>query len=78
MLSNTAAGTLAGGLVLAAFILSLALGQKPPAYDHPPVVQSLGDGRVFVMYLNTMLSCDADRCKRIGHMFDANLSAQAK
>ena len=76
MVSNSAALILATGIVLAALALSSAFSRSADNPTPAPVVQPLSNGRVFIFYLNTMLSCDADTCKRVGHMFDPDLAAK--
>ena len=74
----SAAGILALGIVFGAAVLGTEASPSSSSPSPGTVVQPMENGRVFVLYMNTMLSCDADGCKRIGHMFDADLSASAK
>jgi hypothetical protein len=66
-MSSTAAGILGAFMLFSAMAVSLSLEHK--TQEAPPLIQAMGEGRVIIFYLNTMVLCDASGCKKIGHMF---------
>ena len=72
-MSSSAAGILGTFILLSAMAIGLASEQKTPTAA--PVIQTLGEGRALIFYLNTMVLCEASGCKKIGHMFQLESAA---